>query len=299
MQPSSSSPRGLQVPSSFGARRSISHDLARFSLDLAPEHRRASHKVPYPSPPMSHSPPPPINPPSPSDPRHQTSAFYGSTRQIQPSYGSYRYLYEVQQPVQFGINISVPRDPETYPARINSSSSSDRYRPPVISPTGRPPFISQISFPPPMPPRRPKSHVASACVNCKKAHLACDSMFNTLFVLLICILQIYVPEVSKKVSSSLSFAPDRIYCAIESLCLLSEFSRANQMFRRLRKVPAHYYHCYRSLLSTLLNFFIRILIVLSYFTQTIHSIRIRSRLGVVYGHLPLPLGSRDAPFIWM
>ncbi|KAF8243949.1 hypothetical protein K440DRAFT_30226 [Wilcoxina mikolae CBS 423.85] len=176
MQPSSSSPRGLQVPSSFGARRSISHDLARFSLDLAPERRRAHNNVPYPSPPMSHSPPPPLNSPSPSDPRHQTSAFYSSAGQMQPSYSSYPYLHEQQQPVQFGVNISLPGDPETYPAPFPPiNNSNDRYPPPVISPIGRPPFISQTSFPPPMPPRRPKSHVASACVNCKKAHLACDT----------------------------------------------------------------------------------------------------------------------------
>ncbi|KAF8536790.1 hypothetical protein BDD12DRAFT_270085 [Trichophaea hybrida] len=119
MQPSSSSPRGLQVPCSFGARRSISHDLARFSLDLAPERRRAHNNVPYPSPPMSHSPPPPLNPPSPNDPRHQTSAFYSS------------------QPVQFGVNISLSGDPETYPAPFPPiNSSNDRYPPPVISPIG-------------------------------------------------------------------------------------------------------------------------------------------------------------------
>jgi hypothetical protein len=184
MQPSSSQ-RGLQVPTStgFGARRSISHDLARFSLDLAPD-RRPSNKVPYPSPPMSHS-PPPLNPQPPNELRPQaTTTYYNSHGgHMQPSYGGYSQQYPQeqqhqtqQQPTPFSANGPSPGEPENFPAPFPSiSNNNERYPASDISLPGRSPFVPQTSFPPPPPPRRPKSHVASACVNCKKAHLACDS----------------------------------------------------------------------------------------------------------------------------
>ncbi|KAI5812941.1 hypothetical protein BZA77DRAFT_131925 [Pyronema omphalodes] len=197
---SSSSPGGLQVPSSFGARRSISHDLARFSLDLAPERRRVhNNKVPYPSPPMSHSPPPP-NPPSPGAQGHppQTAHYGVNPVQMQPqsSYAqpSYRqYLPEQtqhqqqqqhpqqSQPVSYASYSSNSAESESYqPVHPQLRNTNDRFAPPPPPP---PPTMSgqtQQTYhnqfpPPPMPLRRPKSHVASACVNCKKAHLACDT----------------------------------------------------------------------------------------------------------------------------
>jgi hypothetical protein len=189
MQPSSL-PRGLQVPSSFGARRSISHDLARFSLDLAPERRQVS-RVPYPSPPMSHS-PPPLNPLAPNDPRIQSANFYGSSSSS--SYDAYRYHQEQQPPHQQQHHHHHSYYPHQQQTPFNTSPSSveSGSLPSALSlfgsgesgaipagtgpSPGRSPFVSQTVFAQPATPRRPKSHVASACVNCKKAHLACDSM---------------------------------------------------------------------------------------------------------------------------
>lgn len=111
---------------------------------------------------------------------------------MQPSYGyGHRYPQEQQQqhqqqqqkqqqqqqqqqPTPFSANSSSPGEPESFPAPF-PSISSEHFPPSSILLPGRSPFVPQPSFPPPPPPRRPKSHVASACVNCKKAHLACDT----------------------------------------------------------------------------------------------------------------------------
>ena len=178
------------MPSSFGARRSISHDLARFSLDLAPERRQVS-RVPYPSPPMSHS-PPPLNPLVPNDPRIQSANFYGSSSGS--SYDAYRYHQEQQPPhqQQHHHHHSYYSHQQQTPFNTSPSAAESGSLPSALSlfgsgesgsipagtgpSPGRSPFVSQTAFAQPATPRRPKSHVASACVNCKKAHLACDSM---------------------------------------------------------------------------------------------------------------------------
>ncbi|KAL7273073.1 hypothetical protein RUND412_004097 [Rhizina undulata] len=185
MQPSSPH-RCAPVFPSFAERRSISHDLARFSLDLGlarPGAATAAHTVPYPSPPMSHS-PPPLRPLSPKqDARQRPSnsisipleahgAHYRSAEQ-------HRYHHDHHQAPASATTASSSAESEHFPMPfppMNSGESSmaSAAQMSATSESRRSPFLAQPSFLPPQLPRRPKSHVASACVNCKKAHLACD-----------------------------------------------------------------------------------------------------------------------------
>ncbi|RPA89772.1 hypothetical protein L873DRAFT_1639656, partial [Choiromyces venosus 120613-1] len=196
----SSPPRRPQVYPSFGERRSISHDLARFSLDLGPARPGASlaaHTVPYPSPPMSHS-PPPLHPLSPKqDARQRPSTSISIPQDVrglqgraqeQHSYPHHDPQHQQQhqhhqqhhQQHQGPVSTtSSSADSEHFPAPFppmnnHESSHAHSSQLPATSPGRRTPFLSPPSFLPPQLPRRTKSHVASACINCKKAHLACD-----------------------------------------------------------------------------------------------------------------------------
>lgn len=181
----SSSPRPPLVYSSFGERRSISHDLARFSLDLGPARSGASrsvHTVPYPSPPMSHS-PPPLDPLSPKQDARRPSNSIALPHDIQGIPGRAQeqlpYSHEQQHP-QGPVSATVSEG-EGFPAPFPSLNNGENSHPHLAQISSTPsaqrsPFAAQPSFLPPQLPRRTKSHVASACVNCKKAHLACDGM---------------------------------------------------------------------------------------------------------------------------
>lgn len=187
----SSSPRPPPIFSSFGERRSISHDLARFSLDLGPARPgapRSAHTVPYPSPPMSHS-PPPLNPLSPKQDARRPSNPITVSHEIQGASGRAQeqlpYSHE-QQHLQGSVSATASSESEKFPApfpSINNGESSHPHMTQMSSTSSaqRSPFAAQPSFLPPQLPRRTKSHVASACVNCKKAHLACDGTFNFFF----------------------------------------------------------------------------------------------------------------------
>lgn len=190
----SSSPRPPLVYSSFGERRSISHDLARFSLDLGPARPGASrpvHTVPYPSPPMSHS-PPPLDPLSPKQDARRPSNSIKLPHDIQviPVRAQEQLPYSHEQHNLHGpVSATVSSEGEGFPAPFPSLNNGESSHPhlaqiSLTSSTQRSPFAAQPSFLPPQLPRRTKSHVASACVNCKKAHLACDGTF-TIFYLFI------------------------------------------------------------------------------------------------------------------
>ncbi|KAI9770621.1 MAG: hypothetical protein M1840_003213 [Geoglossum simile] len=73
----------------------------------------------------------------------------------------------VNAPLQFP-----PPHPESHPIAQGQL--------PVSMPAQRSPFVAQAAFPPPRAPKRPKAHVLSACVNCKKAHLSCDVWYSFL-----------------------------------------------------------------------------------------------------------------------
>lgn len=187
----SSSPRPPLVYSSFGERRSISHDLARFSLDLGPARpgaSRSAHTVPYPSPPMSHS-PPPLDPLSPKQDARRPSGSIKLPHDIQGIPGRAQeqlpHSHE-QQHLQGPVSATVSSEGEGFPAPFPSLDNGESSHPHLVqvsstSSVQRSPFVAQPSFLPPQLPRRTKSHVASACVNCKKAHLACDGTFTSFF----------------------------------------------------------------------------------------------------------------------
>jgi hypothetical protein len=203
------------VPSSLGARRSTSHDRLRLPLDLGIRSKH-TQEAPYPSPPMSHSPPPPgPSVTTPGDERHQHGVQRGTftddnrlphgpqQQQSQSVPPQGQYLYHQGNRISTPLSTVPPpeRSAESYVGvqyTAGGDSVSSQIRPPPPPPDGR----SQL-FGPPMqqqqqtfmpqqhpsqqqnqhqtqqaPPRRPKSHVASACVNCKRAHLACDSTFS-------------------------------------------------------------------------------------------------------------------------
>lgn len=186
----SSSPRPPLVYSSFGERRSISHDLARFSLDLGPARPGASrpaHTVPYPSPPMSHS-PPPLDPLSPKQDARRPSGSITLPHEIQGILGrAQEQLPHSHEHLQGPVGATVSSEGEGFPAPFPSLDNGESSHPHLaqISSTSssqRSPFAAQPSFLPPQLPRRTKSHVASACVNCKKAHLACDGTFSIFLI---------------------------------------------------------------------------------------------------------------------
>lgn len=200
-------PPPTSLPSTpFGRRQEPGNVLAKFPTQFSPG-RPEQHS--YPSPPMSdsHSParrsaqiiqpeghpyPPPLNeprrlegigappPPPPSllDPRTVTSAqgiphqrplypgepqareqlHYQPARAIEPPYSgmqiaqSYGYGYHAQGVPSYLGSQGPPPGPQVQPTAIIA-----------------PPPLRQNK-----PARRTKAHVASACVNCKKAHLSCD-----------------------------------------------------------------------------------------------------------------------------
>lgn len=151
--------------------------------------RRSAHLVepeghPYP-PPVGEArrlealPPPPPPPPPPFDPRAATSAQgIPPQRPLYPGEAQPRGPPPLQYPPGRAI------DPSPYSGVQHLQNYAYGYPGP-----GVPPFLGSqgpgpqgqptaIIAPPPMrpnkPARRTKAHVASACVNCKKAHLSCD-----------------------------------------------------------------------------------------------------------------------------
>jgi hypothetical protein len=189
----------------FGRRQEPVSSLAKLHPQFSPA-RSEQHS--YPSPPMSdsHSParrsahlvepegrpypppvsdarrlealPPPHPPPPPFDPRSATSS-HG----IQPQ----RPLYPGDAPsrgppIQYQPGRAI--DPPPYGSMQLAQNYAYGYPGPGVSSflgsQGPGPQVqpTAIIAPPPLrpnkPARRTKAHVASACVNCKKAHLSCD-----------------------------------------------------------------------------------------------------------------------------
>lgn len=191
----------------FGRRQDPASSLVKFPSQFSPG--RPEHHS-YPSPPMSdsHSParrtaqiveperhpyPPPLNeqrrleglapppPPPPSllDPRtavappglpHQRPLYPGEPqprtqplhyqpgRAIEPPYGS----------VQVPPNYAYGYPPPAVPSYLGNHGPTPG---PQVQPTA---VIAAHPLRQNKPARRTKAHVASACVNCKKAHLSCD-----------------------------------------------------------------------------------------------------------------------------
>jgi hypothetical protein len=163
--------RALPYRPSFGERR-LNSDLARFSLDLSLVRagpQKTAHSGPYPSPPMSESP--------------RTSGYPSLSSSGRPEVGdsgrernSRRQEWDQRQQPQRSITETANAPPQ-FPAHPRPETHpTTQGQLPVSMPAQRSPFVAQAAFPPPRAPKRPKAHVLSACVNCKKAHLSCDGM---------------------------------------------------------------------------------------------------------------------------
>jgi len=177
--PSQFSP-GRSEPQSYPSPpMSDSHSPARRSAHIVePESHAYPHPLNDPRRLEGIAPPPP--PPSLLDPRSATSAqafphprllypgepqpgpqplHYQPGRAIEPHYGG------VQAPQNYTYGYPPPPGVPSY---LGGQG-------PVPGPQTQP---TAIIAPPPLrqtkPARRTKAHVASACVNCKKAHLSCD-----------------------------------------------------------------------------------------------------------------------------
>lgn len=158
-------------------------DPLRVSLSLnAPNSYSSSCRNPYLSPPMSGSPPPKHNDPS-----------YGSSHRRRSNTPPIVIPSEHRLPDRLtsyaGHNPGAHQIPATAISAARPAPSSQSLPPmaglqPVqdgLPPHLLPAFGAASSIPPrttTLPPRstrRTKAHVASACVNCKRKHLGCDS----------------------------------------------------------------------------------------------------------------------------
>jgi hypothetical protein len=156
--------------------------LKRKFDSLVPSHSVVPYG--YPSPPMSNPPSPPRQPPE-SSLSTVTSAttatpaagsvsisFYPapsvSTAPAYPFTQSYN-------PPQYGYPAPLPVQTQTWPGPPPPPPFSATYAPPMLS-SSVPASVEAATARPSTsrPPRRSKTHVASACVNCKRAHLSCD-----------------------------------------------------------------------------------------------------------------------------
>ena len=197
-------PPTSQPPPPFGRRQELGSSLAKFPHQFSPA-RSEQHS--YPSPPMSdsHSParrlaqisepeghpyPPPSSeprrigglapPPPPQslyDPRsapssqgiqHQRPLYPGEAHHAGQML-HYQPGRAIEPPSYGGMHIAQSYA-YGYPG-AGVPSHLGGYGP---GPQGQPSAIPPPPLRPNKPARRTKAHVASACVNCKKAHLSCD-----------------------------------------------------------------------------------------------------------------------------
>ena len=147
---------------SFGERRLGQSSLSKqFSLGigLMTAEQRASQRPPYPSPPMTG--------------QSLPDNFLPQRNKLENSSQQER-LHNISENTRHSHQGLAETHPEPLLSlAAEESRKSQAALMTVSSPIGRSPFMVQ---PPPhsQTQRKTKSHVASACVNCKKAHLACD-----------------------------------------------------------------------------------------------------------------------------
>ncbi len=178
-----SRPPQLPLCSSFTKHRS-SISGSRFTIEhlTLPKPIAVPAWASLPTPPMSGSPPPE----QPAEPaqiagrrrkRSRTPTTTTATATLAPitpfdttaprstalSRGGETLAEFAVQPGPYALNY--PQPPTTYQAASTLLSSSTGVQEPRFA-------LSPIS---PRATRKPKAHVASACVNCKKKHLRCDS----------------------------------------------------------------------------------------------------------------------------
>lgn len=165
---------------SFKRHRS-SIDNSRFAINLTlPKPLAAPLWAPLPSPPMSGSPPPepPTDPPQIAGRRRKrshtpptTTAASTSTVALTPSEQT------ASTPGNLARGGDILTEAVVQPGPYASPyASSGSYQPASSLSAGAvtdPEFLSQSPISP-RATRKPKPHVTSACVNCKKKHLRCD-----------------------------------------------------------------------------------------------------------------------------
>jgi hypothetical protein len=172
---------GYSFPlTTFGRDYSSSSGSVKLSLNLSLSDITcpSSLRAPYLSPPMSGSP----SPGNHTDPLHagrrrrRSSSSPATARQAaaEPvtSYGDHPVrgtgpellISNTQPPTATHANIP--------PAGLAPAIEGTHLRPALVAATPLPPRATQL---PPRSTRRAKAHVASACVNCKRKHLGCDS----------------------------------------------------------------------------------------------------------------------------
>ncbi|KAF3891868.1 Zn(2)-C6 fungal-type domain-containing protein [Trichophyton interdigitale] len=162
----------------FGQPHRSGSDPLRFSLNLSVSDSRysSSCRSPYLSPPMSGSPPPEFR----SDLSHGLRhAGRPSSPAPNLKYPESHHDYQGHHMAGGqGIDRAVhdPRQSQMSNQQYGLPSVND-IRPPHLLPAfGAPNTIStRTTTLPPRSTRRAKAHVASACVNCKRKHLGCDS----------------------------------------------------------------------------------------------------------------------------
>ena len=71
------------------------------------------------------------------------------------------------------------QDPQKAPLGSDFQISPEGHSASTTSTTHRSPSVQHGPYPSAKVPRRTKAHVASACVNCRKAHLSCDSVSHS------------------------------------------------------------------------------------------------------------------------
>lgn len=185
-------PFGSFVARSFGKKR-YHPDLARFSLDLSRASVGPLRHGPagsYPSPPMSGSPPVSESEPSPEGRRthdvpppvsqeehREREATSPEIRRRTPPWGTQRDPeWTPIEPATTGARVVETQIPGYHQILPPATRLSRAEHFPVVPASVPTPALGAHTPPSTRTPRRTKAHVASACINCRKAHLACDGM---------------------------------------------------------------------------------------------------------------------------
>lgn len=165
------------------ARRSQSDPLRLpLSLSTSGAHYPSSCRSPYLSPPMSGSPPPKhiSDPISGAKRRRQSSsspAVTPTTHQLPeplPTYSNHNSIRTTS--AKIGVSIPQPPPNQSAPPLDGFPPVNEGPSPHLLPAFGAPASIApRATALPPRSTRRAKAHVASACVNCKRKHLGCDS----------------------------------------------------------------------------------------------------------------------------
>lgn len=155
-------PAIVPASASFGERRLGHSTLSKpfaLGIGLMTGQQQAPQRSPYPSPPMTGS-SPPANFPS------QINKSEHSPRQER--------LHNILEHTRHSYHSPAGNHSEPLPHIVAEESGKPHtVTMAVSSPIGRSPFMAQPSTHQ-QPQRKTKSHVGAACINCKKAHLACD-----------------------------------------------------------------------------------------------------------------------------